>query len=238
MAVPAVELSEADPRRLGGFRLEGRLRESALGVVYLGRDRSGKPVGIAVLNAGATADEQARRCFAEAVRSGPGVLAARTHGRSVLWVAVGGDDSGAAAQEFLERAGRSGRAAAGAPVVAPYWAGERTGPMVRWAPWAGRRDSAVAEGRGNWWLIGGLGLVLALLLLLVSALYWLMLQFPPPEQMPSPGEPPPQGEQSEGTGEESEPAEGDGEGDTPSTPVLPSPGEGDGEWQDEPEDNL
>ncbi|WP_159943464.1 MULTISPECIES: hypothetical protein [unclassified Nocardiopsis] len=236
MAVPTMGLNEGDPRQLGGYRLVGRLRDSSLGVVYLGRDGAGNEVSVAVLDSGATGDGAARERFAEAVRESPEVVAARTHGRSALWVAVphGGP---ARVEEFLSAAAREGRVAARGPVVMPHWAGSRGAAAVRWAPWAERRESAVAAGRGNWWLIGGLGLVLVLLLLLVSLLYWWMLQFPPPEM---PGSAPssesqegPEGQPGEGTS----PQEEDGEG-SPSTPVVPTPGEGDGEWGDRPEDNL
>ncbi|MFD6948677.1 hypothetical protein A6A08_24330 [Nocardiopsis sp. TSRI0078] len=236
MAVPTMGLNEGDPRQLGGYRLLGRLGDSSLGVVYLGRDGSGDQVSVAVLDSGAAGDGTARERFAEAVRASPDVVAARTHGRSALWVAVPHGGS-ASAQDFLEAAARSGRVAARGPVVMPHWAGSRGAASVRWAPWSGRRDSAVAAGEGNWWLIGGLGLVLLLLLLLVSLLYWWMLQFSPPE-MPG-SAPPSEGQESPGgqPGEGSAPAEEDGEG-SPSTPVIPSPGEGEGEWGDSPQDNL
>ncbi|ADH67382.1 MULTISPECIES: hypothetical protein [Nocardiopsis] len=239
MAVPTMGLNEGDPRQLGGYRLLGRVRDSSLGVVYLGRDGSGNQVSVAVLDSGAAGDGGARERFAEAVRRSPDVVAARTDGRSALWVALAHDGTGAAAEDFLKVAARSGRAAARGPVVMPHWAGSRGPVSVRWAPWAGRRDSAVAAGESNWWLIGGLGLVLVLILLLVSLLYWWMLQFPPPE-MPSPAQPPeaqesPESPQGPGT----LPGEGDGEdGGAEPTPVMPTPGEGGGEWGDDPEDNL
>ncbi|WP_026122233.1 protein kinase family protein [Nocardiopsis halotolerans] len=237
MAVPTMGLNEGDPRQLGGYRLVGRLRESSLGVVYLGRDASGDQVSVAVLDSGAAGDGEARKLFVEAVRSSPDVVAARTQGRSALWVAVAHDGSGAGAEYFLREASRSGRAAASGPVVMPHWAGSRGSASVRWAPWAARRHSAVAAGESNWWLIGGLGLVLVLLLLLVSLLYWWMLQFPPPEMpasQPSQGQESPQGQPGEGAS----PGEGEEGGGGENTPVIPTPGEGDGEWGNDPEDNL
>ncbi|OOC54026.1 MULTISPECIES: hypothetical protein [Nocardiopsis] len=234
MAAPTMGLNESDPRQLGGYRLLGRLRDSSLGVVYLGQDGSGNQVSVAVLDSDAAGDGTARERFTDAVRASSDVVAARTHGRSVLWVAVP-HEGPTSAQGFLEAAARSGRVAARGPVVMPHWAGPRA--SVRWAPWSGRRDSAVAAGQGNWWLIGGLGLVLLLLLLLVSLLYWWMLQFPPPEMpgsaRPSESQESPQGQPGEGAS----PAEEDGEG-SPSTPRIPSPGEGEGEWGDSPQDNL
>ncbi|MCK9868751.1 hypothetical protein MRI28_03630 [Nocardiopsis dassonvillei] len=211
MAVPTMGLNEGDPRQLGGYRLLGRVRDSSLGVVYLGRDGSGNQVSVAVLDSGAAGDGGARERFAEAVRR----------------------------SDFLKVAARSGRAAARGPVVMPHWAGSRGPVSVRWAPWAGRRDSAVAAGESNWWLIGGLGLVLVLILLLVSLLYWWMLQFPPPE-MPSPAQPPEAQESPESPrGPGTLPGEEEGEdGGAEPTPVVPTPGEGDGEWGDNPEDNL
>lgn len=237
MAVPTMGLNEGDPRQLGGYRLLGRLRDSSLGVVYLGRDGSGEQVSVAVLESGAAGDASARDRFVESVRRSPHVVAARTHGRSALWVAVAHDASGAVAEDFLKVSARSGRAAARGPLVMPHWAGSRGPASVRWAPWAGRRDSAVAAGEGNWWLIGGLGLVLVLLLLLVALLYWWMLQFPPPEMPASPTQAPDAQESPEEQQGE-EPEQGEGEPGSPSTPEVPSPGEGEGEWGEAPEDNL
>ncbi|GHC81411.1 hypothetical protein GCM10007079_21310 [Nocardiopsis terrae] len=237
MTAPAQGLKEADPRQLGGYRLLGRLRESRLGVVYLGRDAAGERMSVAMLNDAAGIDEPTRERFAQAVRDGWGVAAARTSGRSALWVAVPYEGDGAGAQRFLEEAARGGPLVRQGPVVMPHWAGERGGSAVRWAPWAGRRDSAVAAGEANWWLIGGLGALLALLLLLVFFLYVWMMQFPSPE-MPTTG--PPDFEQSE-SAEESEPSpapgdEGEGEPASP-VPTLPGGNGGDG-WSEQPEDNL
>lgn len=238
MAVPTMGLNEGDPRQLGGYRLLGRLRDSSLGVVYLGRDGSGEQVSVAVLDTGAGGDGSARTRFVDAVKGSDDVVAARTRGRAPLWVAVPYDGSGPGAGEFLEAAARAGRVGAHGPVVMPHWAGSRGGAAVRWAPWTSRGDGAVSSARGNWWLIGGLGLVLLLILLLVTLLYWWMLQFPPPE-MPGPAQPPEaeQEEGGEGQGEQAEPTEGEGGGSGPTQPI-PSPGEGDGEWGDQPEDNL
>ncbi|MDE3722823.1 hypothetical protein PWG71_15650 [Nocardiopsis sp. N85] len=238
MTAPLMGLNAGDPRQLGAFRLEGRVHESALGVVYAGRDREGGRVEVAVLDAGAVADPRARERFADAVRADPRVLSARTKGRSVLWVAVAGEGPDAA--EFLTEAGTPGRTAGRGPTVMPHWAGSRAGTAVPWEPWSGRRDSAVEEGRGNWWLIGGLGAVLLLILALVALLYWFMLQFPQPE-MPAPGQPVPEEGPSSGPGEDpSAEPEDDGEGEEPAVPVFPSPGEGEGGegWGEDPQDNL
>ena len=235
MTAPLTGLNAGDPHQLGAYRLQGRSGESELGVVYRGRDRTGAPVEVAVLNPGAVADPQARARFADAVRADPDVLSARTQGRSVLWAAVPGGGGGAA--RFLEEAGRPGRIFDRGPLVMPHWAGARTGPVVPWAPWPGRRDSAVEEGRGNWWLIGGLGAVLVVVVALVALLYWFLLQFPPPE-MPAPGLPVPEEGPSGEDGPESVPAPGqDGPGE-PSVPVVPTPGEGEEGWGENPQDNL
>ncbi|WP_026119113.1 hypothetical protein [Nocardiopsis ganjiahuensis] len=238
MTAPTRGLNDVDPRQLGGYRLLGRLHESRLGVVYLGRDAAGEKMSVAMLNDAAGIDEPTRARFARAVRDGSGVVSARTSGRSALWVAVPYEEGGAGADHFLEEAGRGGPVVRQGPVVMPHWAGERGGSAVRWAPWAGRRDSAVATGDANWWLIGGLGALLLLLLLLVFFLYAWMMQFPPPE-MPTSGQP--DFEQSE-PAEETEPSpsseEGEGEPASP-VPTVPNPGEDGGdEWGEQPEDNL
>lgn len=234
MAVHAAELTDGDPRQLGGFRLEGRLHTTSLGVVYLGRAGSGELAGVAVLNSGAGADKGSRERFVEAVGAGETVLAARTHGSSPLWVAVPYEEGSPGAETFLERAGRGGRVSGRGPTVMPHWAGERTG--MRWASGAGARDSAATSREGNWGLIGGVGVALLLLLLLVTLLYWWMLQFPQPEMPmvqpemevePSPEE----GSPPEQEGEEGAPAE-------PTPMPTPSSGEGEGEWEEQPEDNL
>ena len=233
MAVHAAELTDGDPRQLGGFRLEGRLHTTSLGVVYLGRAGSGELAGVAVLNSGAECRQGFSGAFCRGGRGRGTVLAARTHGSSPLWVAVPYEE-GSPVQRPLERAGREGRVSARGPTVMPHWAGERTG--MRWASGTGARDSAATSREGNWGLIGGVGLVLLLLLFLVTLLYWWMLQFPQPEMPmvqpemevePSPeeGSPPAQ------EGEEGAPAE-------PTPMPTPSSGEGEGEWEEQPEDNL
>ena len=235
MTAPTRGLNDVDPRQLGGYRLLGRLHESRLGVVYLGRDAVGERMSVAMLNDAAAIDEPTRERFARAVGEGEGVVAARTSGRSALGVAVPYEEGGAGAGRFLEEAGRGGPVVRQGPVVMPHWAGERGGSAVRWTPWAGRRDSAVATGDANWWLIGGLGVLLLLLLLLVFALYVWMMSFPSPE-MPTTGQP--DFEQSE-PAEEAEPSPQEGEDDPASpVPTIPAP-EGEGEdWGDLPEDNL
>ncbi|MFE9243674.1 hypothetical protein [Nocardiopsis sp. NPDC006938] len=237
MTAPTRGLNDVDPRQLGGYRLLGRLHESRLGVVYLGRDSAGERASVAMLNDAAGIDEPTRERFARAVREGEGVAAARTSGRSALWVAVPYEEGAPGAGRFLEEAGRGGPLVPWGPVVMPHWAGERGGSAVRWAPWAGRRDTPVARGEANWWLIGALGALLLLLLLLVFALYLWMMTFPPPE-MPTSGQP--EAEQSEQEEAESEPTPQEGEGEPASpVPTAPTPGsEGEGEWGEAPEDNL
>lgn len=237
MPVPTMGLCEGDPRQLGGYRLLGRLSESRLGVVYLGRDGSGRRVSVAMLNDAGGIDESTRERFAHEVERGSDVVAARTSGRSALWVACpyqeGAQDSAGA---FLERAGQGGRLVRSGPAVLPYWAGERGVSAVRWSPRTGGRESAVARGETNWWLIGALGALLALLLVLMFALYLWMLRFPPPE-------PPPTEEQAEQGEPSADPSQGEGEQDSPTVPTVPGPGpgpgpEGDQEWEEQPEDNL
>lgn len=232
MAGPTSGLTETDPTQLGSYRLEGRLDTSSLGVVYLGRDNTGAPVDVAVLNAGAGIDPGSRQRFVDAVGGGEDVLSARTRGRAPLWVAVAHGEEGQGAAEYLRRAGQGGPVVAAGPVVMPHWAGERAG-AVRWTAWDGRRGSTAAAGPGNWGLILALALLLLFLLLVVTLLYWWMLQFPQPDM--SGGSPdmesgPPE-EEASPSPEESE--EGDEEVPAPTT------GDEDGEgWGDRPEDNL
>ncbi|MFI6576015.1 hypothetical protein ACIBFB_09445 [Nocardiopsis sp. NPDC050513] len=240
MGVPTKGLREGDPRQLGGFRLVGRTRESALGVVYLGRDASGAEASVVMLNSAAGGDHEARERFARAVHDRDDVLAARTRGRSALWVALPAGADGAG--EVLERTARGGPVAENGPVVQPYWAWERRGSVVRWAPWHGRRDSAVAPGEGSWWMAAALGLVLVLLLLLGAGVIWWMSRFPRPE-IPAPGQP------VEIEQEESEPAAEPTSGEEGSEEPAPRPDEeqpdipaptpeGEGELEGDPEDNL
>lgn len=232
MADPMSGLSESDPTQLGGYRLEGRLDTSSLGVVYLGRDNTGAEVEVAVLNAGAGIDPGARQRFVDTVTEGADVRSARTRGRAPLWVAVDRQENGPGAGEYLSKAGQGGPVVASGPVVMPHWSGERAG-AVRWAVWRGGRGSSAAAGPGNWWLILALALLLLLLLLIITLLFWWMLQFPSPEDMggadaesgPSEGEPSPSPGQ-------------EGQSEEPEVPShSPTPGEEDG-WGDRPEDNL
>ncbi|MBC6458457.1 serine/threonine-protein kinase [Actinomadura sp. HBU206391] len=56
--MPAVSLEPGDPRRLGRFRLLGRLGEGGQGIVYLGEGPAGEQVAVKVLKTGA--DPRAR----------------------------------------------------------------------------------------------------------------------------------------------------------------------------------
>ncbi|WP_254397317.1 serine/threonine-protein kinase [Streptomyces sp. AC558_RSS880] len=63
-------LRAGDPKRIGGFRLDGRLGQGAMGVVYLGY-RSTRPVAVKVVRPQLAEDEYFRRRFAlelEAIR--------------------------------------------------------------------------------------------------------------------------------------------------------------------------
>ncbi|WP_026118034.1 hypothetical protein [Nocardiopsis salina] len=242
MAGPTSGLTETDPTQLGGYRLEGRLDTSSLGVVYLGRDNTGAPVDVAVLNAGAGIDPGSRRRFVDAVAGGEDVLSARTRGRAPLWVAVAHDEEGHGAGEYLRKAGQGGPVMAAGPVVMPHWAGERSG-AVRWTAWDGRRGSSAAAGPGNWGLILALALLLLFLLLVITLLYWWMLQFPQPD-MSMDGSPDMESGPPEDPGEDASPSpgeEGEPEGGDEGDEEVPAPttGEEEGDdWGDRPEDNL
>ncbi|MQY03203.1 serine/threonine-protein kinase [Actinomadura macrotermitis] len=62
----AAPLDHADPRRIGRYRLLGRLGEGGQGVVYLGEDPAGTPVAVKVLK---TTDATARARFAREMQS-------------------------------------------------------------------------------------------------------------------------------------------------------------------------
>ncbi|MFV2198026.1 hypothetical protein [Nocardiopsis sp. LOL_012] len=228
MGVATRGLRGDDPRQLGGFRLLGRADTSPVGVVFLGRDASGAEVSVAVLHSGAGADPRARERFVRAVRGRDDVLAARTRGRSVLWVALPGAAS--AAGEVLREVAEGGPVVADGPVVLPYWAGERPGAAARWAPRQDHREAGAGPGERNWWLVGALAAFLVFLLLLVTALYWWMLQFPPPE-MPPPGPIQIEPEDAE-EGESASPVE---EEPAPQTPRPSTEGE---DLEGDPEDHL
>ena len=143
-------LRTGDPSQLGPFRLTGRLSESSAGIVFLGLDRYGRQVGVAVLTRGAAQDAAARDRFragimqelpgGEQVLAGPtqppepgedepaAVVAAQPDGPAP-WVATLYDAARPGAERFLDpvllrdRFGgqRSGRRSA--PRFQPHWFG-------------------------------------------------------------------------------------------------------------------
>ncbi|WP_123678726.1 protein kinase domain-containing protein [Couchioplanes caeruleus] len=56
-------LLPGDPRRLGGYRLEGRLGQGGMGTVYLGYGPDGRPVAIKVIKPEYAYEEQFRARF-------------------------------------------------------------------------------------------------------------------------------------------------------------------------------
>ncbi|WP_199512888.1 serine/threonine protein kinase [Nucisporomicrobium flavum] len=56
-------LRPTDPRRLGAYRLEGRLGQGGMGTVYLGRDPGGRPVAIKVVKPEYAGEDEFRARF-------------------------------------------------------------------------------------------------------------------------------------------------------------------------------
>ncbi|WP_083932808.1 serine/threonine-protein kinase [Nocardiopsis halophila] len=66
-------LEKGDPRRVGPYRIQGRLGSGSTGRVYLGRSRGGRPVAVKVVAPELADDEDFRRHFAPAVAAARGV---------------------------------------------------------------------------------------------------------------------------------------------------------------------
>jgi eukaryotic-like serine/threonine-protein kinase len=59
----AEELRPGDPRRMGPYRLTGRLGGGGMGAVYLGRSAGGRAVAVKVIRAELAADPEFRARF-------------------------------------------------------------------------------------------------------------------------------------------------------------------------------
>ncbi|GAA3765187.1 hypothetical protein [Salinactinospora qingdaonensis] len=165
-------LHAADPRQVGAFRLEGRLRHSAAGVVYRGRDRRGAAVRVAVVSPAAVADAAARDRFVAAVDTGAGlaarpeVVAAATRG-TLMWVATADVAGQAGAEVFLEPVEIAGASQGGrGPGYAPFWAGPPASAAPRWGWVATAGGPRPAGGAHRLMAL----MVVALVVLLVAAM--------------------------------------------------------------------
>ncbi|MGI5121822.1 hypothetical protein ACQEU5_20140 [Marinactinospora thermotolerans] len=231
-------LRDADPRQLGAFRLQGRLADSPVGVVYLARDRRGRAVSVAMLSRGAAADAAARDRFVAAVTKGAGVaspprvVAAATSSLSAPWVAVPYAEGGRGAEVFLEPVGAGG-ASAGGVRLAPYWAGEGGGGAPRWGRLPGRAGSGVVHAEPDRRVVAGLVVLLLLFLVLLVLLYLYLSALggrePGREQTPQGGgtesaEPSPSPSSSPGDSGEPSPGRPQEEG-TQEPRVSPGPSE-------------
>lgn len=189
-------LQPGDPPRLGPFRLNARLRESAAGIVYLGEDPYGVHVSVALLTKGAAGDAAARDRFRAAivgempastgVPRRPGswtagatspLIAAHPESKAP-WVATVHDPRRPGAERFLDPVmfeppkgtgkgeGTGVRAAVAAGAAG---AGDKGGPGgPRFEPyWIGARDPAELPVAPRGPRLWGRGLVAALVTLAV-----------------------------------------------------------------------
>ncbi|MFG3208030.1 serine/threonine-protein kinase [Streptomyces sp. NPDC048192] len=74
----AAPLTATDPTRIGPFRLLGRLGGGAMGQVYLGASKAGRPVAVKVIRAHLAEDPDFRRRFAAEVAAARSVQGAYT----------------------------------------------------------------------------------------------------------------------------------------------------------------
>jgi hypothetical protein len=186
-------LQVGDPGELGPFRLESRLHESPAGIVYLGTDRQGRSVEVALLTSAAAGDAAARDRFRAAVSAelprpmgrpaappvpSPGepspVLAAYTEG-AAPWVATAYEDGRSGAERFLEpvmlRRGWGMRRRRG-PQFQPYWLSQQAGLRTPALGAPGGSDArAVSDSRGLAMAVVSLAALLVLLAVLVGVLF-------------------------------------------------------------------
>ncbi|WP_285759941.1 hypothetical protein [Nocardiopsis ansamitocini] len=235
-------LGEADPRQLGAFRLVERRRVCAEGVVYAGRDGSGRAVSVALLSAGASADAAARDRFVAAVSKGAGVegpvppVLGWGVSAAAAWAAVA--DEGAGAGVFLAPVAAGGPRGGTGPGYVPYWATSGGASAPRWA-WSGRGGGGVAApGRSSRGLVAGLAVLVALLVALLVVLYFFLSglrqeAYSTPAEVPSPGG---GAQESPGTPSVSpSPQESDQGGESQSPAPVPSVELGEDEVEQMPE---
>ncbi|MEY9212754.1 hypothetical protein ABH917_002200 [Thermobifida halotolerans] len=193
-------LRDADPRQVGEFRLRARLARRPEGVVYAARDRSGEPVSVAVLSAGAATDPATVDRFRAAVIDGvgvpdrPRVLGSALSG-AVVWVAVASERADAA-EAFLAAAALPAAADGGGPRYAPHWAAAAAPSTARWA-WPARAAlrGAGTAGGSNRGLAAGVVALAALVVALLLVLYFFLADmsrqaYPAPDARPSPTDSP------------------------------------------------
>lgn len=196
-------LQFGDPGELGPFRLEGRLHESAAGIVYLGADSQGRPVEVALLTTAAAGDPAARDRFraavsAEAPQVGaspvagspgdPAPVVAALHDSGAPWVATAHEEGRSGAERFLkpvllERGWGPGRRRLGGPSFQQYWVSGPKGPAVH----VSGPEPAAAGAGGDSKGLAAAAVSLAALLLLLALLVLLLFSCEP--RVPGPPRP-------------------------------------------------
>lgn len=194
-------LQPADPSRLGPFRLSGRLRESAAGIVYSGEDPYGIRVSVALLTKGAAGDAAARDRFRAAITrempASTGVppvprnwasgatapLIAAEPNSPAPWVATTHDPDRPGAERFLDPVMFQGGGQARGPRFEPYWIDARD-PAARLPGLGGPR----VRDRG---LIAAI-VSLAILLMLLALALLLLFSCEPSSRKPPPSPSPTQ----------------------------------------------
>ena len=187
-------LEDADPPRLGAYRLEGRLSVSDAGIIYAGHDGDER-VAVVLLNAGAYQDPSARERFVSAVQrlqstDPEQVLDRDVDGETSPWVALAHDGAsvpstaaGVLSEVLLDHLPPIGRVRG--PDFRPYWH-ERRGPGF-WRLWPLPWPERLSPASRLAFLVA-LAIMLVLAALAILLALWLF-EHQPPAPVPLPRDP-------------------------------------------------